>query len=251
MDTLVITGAASGIGRACALQADRHAEHVTLVDRDGEGLRRTRESMSKRTTVKAVATDVTDESNMSRLFADLEDEGMIVRGLINSAGVEMMAGIETMSLHQWRQQLDVNVTSMFLTCKYAVPSLKKSRGSIVNVASVLGLIVAPDHVAYCASKGAVMQFTKALGFDLAPFGVRVNCVLPGPIDTPMYRKTMGTYADPQAAHVEHTRKIPLARLGAPEDVANVIHFLLGPGADFVTCSHIVVDGGFTASRVDL
>ncbi|MDA8120851.1 MAG: SDR family NAD(P)-dependent oxidoreductase [Gammaproteobacteria bacterium] len=251
MDTLVVTGAASGIGRACVLQAGQYFEHVTLVDRDREGLQRTRECMSTEKAVKVVAADVTDESNVSLLFTDLQSEGLSVRGLINSAGVEMMAGIEVMSLQQWRRQWDINVTSMFLTCKYAVPSLKSSRGSIVNVASVLGLIVAPDHIAYCASKGGVRQFTKALGFDLAPFGVRVNCVLPGPIDTPMYRKTMGAYPDPEAAHVEHTRKIPLARLGTPEDVANVIHFLLGPAAAFVTCAEIVVDGGFTASRVDL
>ena len=251
MDTVVVTGAASGIGRACALQAGQYFGHVTLVDRDREGLLRTRGNMSADTAVKVVTADVTDESNVSSLFTGLENESLSVRGLINSAGVEIMASIEGMSLEQWRRQFDINVTSMFLTCKYAVPSLKRSRGSIVNVASVLGLIVAPGHIAYCASKGGVRQFTKALGFDLAPFGVRVNCVLPGPIDTPMYRKTMGTYPNPEAAHVEHVRKIPLARLGAPEDVANVIHFLLGPAAGFVTCAEIVVDGGFTASRVDL
>jgi NAD(P)-dependent dehydrogenase (short-subunit alcohol dehydrogenase family) len=251
MKLAVVTGAASGIGRACALALTDPDGAVVLLDRDAEGLERTAAAVRRAGgTAFSYALDVTDAGQVSAAFGEIARLGPM-SVLVNSAGIEIMKSLEDMTERDWDWQMAVNVKSMFLCCQQGVPSMQAAGGSIINIASVLGILAAPLHTAYCASKGAVIQFTKALGLDLAPRGIRVNAVLPGPIDTPMYRATMATYPDPVNAHEQHVRSIPLGTIGQPEDVAAVVAFLASPASRFVTCTSIVVDGGFTASKVSL
>ncbi|QSO47320.1 SDR family NAD(P)-dependent oxidoreductase [Alicyclobacillus mengziensis] len=248
----LITGAGSGIGKAAAHRLSRRYSEIVIVDKSVSGLEETGDFLeADKVSYHAFHCDVTNGSAVEALIQDVRMTHGRLDALVNSAGIELMGSVEEITEYEWDLQLNVNLKSMFLLSKYAVPLLKESLGAIVNVASVLAMVVAPNHTAYCASKGGVVQFTKALGFDLAPFGVRVNAVMPGPIDTPMYRKTMAGYPDPEAAHKEHVRSIPLGRIGQPEDVADVIDFLCSPQSSFVTATSIIVDGGFTASKVSL
>ena len=251
MSLAVVTGAASGIGPACGLVLAEQFSVVALLDRDGAGLEGTQDAIRRAGgTAVTYVVDVTDSRDVAEAFKAVDQFGP-VGALVNSAGIEVMKSLDEMTEHDWDRQMAVNVKSMFLTCHEAVPSMRANGGSIVNIASVLGLLAAPLHVAYCASKGAVIQFTKALGLDVAPFGIRANAVLPGPIDTPMYRATMATYPDEARAHDQHVRAIPLGRMGQPDDVASVVAFLTSPASRFITCTSVVVDGGFTASKVSL
>jgi NAD(P)-dependent dehydrogenase (short-subunit alcohol dehydrogenase family) len=248
----LITGAGSGIGQAAARKLSRRYSEIVIVDKSISGLHGTGDVLAAdKVSYHTFHCDVTSGAGVDALIQEVKLTHGRLDVLVNSAGIELMGSVEEMTEDEWDLQLNVNLKSMFLTSKYSVPLLKESRGCIVNVASVLATVVAPNHTAYCASKGGVVQFTKALGFDLAPFGVRVNAVMPGPIDTPMYRNTMAGYPDPEAAHNEHVRSIPLGRIGEPEDVADVIDFLCSPQSSFVTATSILVDGGFTASKVSL
>ena len=248
----IITGSGSGIGQATAVKLSERYRHIVIVDKSANGLKETGALLrNKDVPFLPVQCDVTDGRAVQSLVDTVNSAYGRLDALVNSAGIELMGPIEDFSEDEWDLQINVNLRSMFLLSKYSVPLLKRSHGVVVNVASVLASVVAPNHTAYCASKGGVIQFTKALGFDLAPFGVRVNAVMPGPIDTPMYRETMAGYPNPQAAHEEHIRSIPLGRIGKPEEIADAIDFLCSPSSSFITATAILVDGGFTASKVSL
>lgn len=248
----LITGSGSGIGQATALKLSNRYDNIVIVDKSSTGLQETGAGLNAQdVSYLPIQCDVANGAAVKMMVQEVQATYGRLDAVVNSAGIELMGPIEDFSEDEWDLQLNVNLKSMFLLSKYSVPLLKNSRGVIVNVASVLAAVVAPNHTAYCASKGGVIQFTKALGFDLAPFGVRVNAVMPGPIDTPMYRKAMSGYPDPQAAHEEHIRSIPIGRLGKPEDIADAIDFLCSPQSSFITATSILVDGGFTASKVSL
>jgi len=247
----VITGAGSGIGRGMAIKFAREGAEIAILDVNENAALETVGLIADHAgTAHFISCDVTNNDQVKAAFDQVSATMSPPTILINSAGIEIMASIEEMTEDAWDRQIDVNVKSMFLCCKYAIPAMRKvGKGSIVNISSVLGIVAAPNHVAYCASKGAVLQFTKALGFDVASAGIRVNCILPGPVDTPLYRKTIAAYGDEKATHEQLVRAVPLRRIGAPEDIANAAVFLSSDEASFITCASLLVDGGSTASNI--
>ena len=231
----VVTGAASGIGRAVAERFLAEGASVVAGDlQDAElpgDLRRWR----------AVRCDVTVEADLAALMAAAAALGPLAV-LVNCAGVSAKIAIDDMPASDWQRVMDVNLTGSAFAIKHAVPAMKRNGGgSIVNIASLAAFSTASLHNSvYAASKGAIVSLTRALVYELSPYGIRVNAVAPGIIETPILRDHSAEWI------AERAGRIPLGRLGSVADVADVVAFLASPASSYVTGQTIVADGGLTA-----
>jgi NAD(P)-dependent dehydrogenase (short-subunit alcohol dehydrogenase family) len=170
--------------------------------------------------------------------------------LCNSAGIIYRSSVVEMAEEQWDRTMAVNVRSVFLMSKYAVPIMARQGGGvIVNIGSGWGVAGGRRAAAYCASKGAVIQLTKAMAIDHGDHNIRVNCVCPGDTDTPMLRSEAQQVGEPLDRFMSHAAKRPLGRVGLPEDIAAAVLYLASDAAAFVTGTTIVVDGGGLAGTV--
>jgi NAD(P)-dependent dehydrogenase (short-subunit alcohol dehydrogenase family) len=189
----IVTGASSGIGRATAERLAERGARVVVAARSRETLRAMAAPFGER--MRAVAGDVSDLAVVERLFADAESHFGAVEILVNNAGAIDVAPLTEMTLEQWEETFAVNVRAVFLACRRALPSMfERHHGAIVNVASISGIVGPekfPGFTAYCASKAAVISLTEALAVEVKDRGVRVNCVSPGSVDTPMWAQVSG------------------------------------------------------------
>jgi NAD(P)-dependent dehydrogenase (short-subunit alcohol dehydrogenase family) len=244
----LVTGASSGIGRAVALGLAVQGAAVALVALPGSELEAASEGCRARgAEVLAVGADVRDSAEVDRAFAQASSELGPVDAVFNNAGISMVVAITETSDEQWERLVQTNLSGSFYVARAAARGMvERRRGSIVNTASELALIGEAGYAAYTATKGGILSMTRALAAELAPYGVRVNAVCPGPTDTPLLRAEYETASDPAAARREGERSVALGRLGGPEDIARVVVFLLSEEAAYVTGSHYVVDGGRTS-----
>lgn len=244
----VITGGSSGIGYETARALLSGGAKVVMTGRDEvkgkEAVRQIGEPGKNASFLKADVSKV--NQCQSIVFAAVEKYGKIDI-VINNAGVFKANAIENVTEDEFDWIVDTNLKGAYFICKYAVPFLKKNNGgAIINVSSDAGLQGNKLSTAYCASKGGLTIFSKALALDLAPYGIRVNCVCPGDIVTPMLEKDLQTRTDPEKYLKALTGAYPVGRLGRPEEVASVICFLASGLSGFVTGSAWSVDGGITA-----
>ncbi len=244
----VITGGSSGIGYETARMLLAGGAKVLLTGRDetkGEkAVRQLEESGQKIVFCKA---DVSKPAQCKKVICSAVKQYGKINIVINNAGVFKANPIEKVTEKEFDFMINTNLKGPFFVCKYAVPFLKKNKaGAIINVSSDAGLQGNRLSSVYCASKGGLTIFSKALALDLASYGIRVNCVCPGDIATPMLDKDLETRSDPDKYLETLTGSYPVGRLGRPEEVASVICFLASGASDFVTGAAWSVDGGITA-----
>ncbi|MFG2747873.1 SDR family NAD(P)-dependent oxidoreductase [Streptomyces xanthophaeus] len=242
---VVVTGAASGIGKQTATEFARQAAKVVVADIDEKSAAAVVADLTRDGhDAIFVRTDLTSEADCRHLITTAAQTYGAVDVLVNNAGIEISTPLHEMTEQEWDRLVDTNLKSMFLCSKHALRAMVDAeRGVIVNVCSVSGLVAWPGIAAYNATKGGVMMLTKSLAVDYARYNIRANCVCPSIIDTPMTDTSVGHDA---SVKEEKAKLNPIGRLGTPEDVANAILFLASEKASFITGAALTVDGGYTA-----
>ncbi len=241
--TIIVTGAASGIGQATARQLALDGARVVLADHDEtEALAsEIRDGGGK---AAACRVDVTMADQIEHMVRDAQAEFGSIMGLVNAAGICISKLLEETTEEEWDRQLGVNLKGVFLCCRALIPVMREcGGGTIVNIGSTAGLVGGPQTPAYCASKGGVLQLTRALAVDHAADGIWVNCVCPGPVETPMLSAVDDTEFD-VGVLINATL---LKRVAQPGEIAGVIRFLLSDDASNMTGSIVVTDGGQTVT----
>ncbi len=246
--TAVVTGGASGIGKATAERLMEEGARVVVMDvSKGSCDTASAEFASKGFDATFVTGDVSSPVDVQRMVSEALTALGRIDVLFNNAGILVEGTVEQVSVGDWDRIMAINVRGVFLMCKEVVPvMLRQGGGAIVNNASCSGLVGDRNAIAYNTSKGAVVLMTKCLALDYAQKGIRVNCVCPGEIDTPMFRQE----AKARNMPVEEYRKElceyhPVGRLGVPREVANAVLFLASDEASFITGTAFSVDGGYT------
>lgn len=241
----LITGAASGIGRATALLFAREGAAISIVDLDEVGGQAVAQMIGDEgVPAVVVPCDVTQGAECEQAVQQTIGELGGLDILFNSAGIIHRATVLQTTEPEWDRVMSVNVKSLFLMSKYAIPIMAEAGGGvIINVASGWGLVGGPKAAAYCASKGAVVLLTKAMAIDHGGQNIRVNCICPGDIDTPLLRDEARQLGEPVDRFLVQAAERPLKRIGAPEDVAQAALYLASDASSFVTGAALVVDGG--------
>lgn len=235
----LVTGAAQGIGYACAEAIAETGTSMVLADINEDGVNAAAEKLGNGTL--AVVCDMGDPQQIAKMFDQIESELGPVSILVNNAGIAKPGDFLETTLEQFQSVIDVNLTGTFVATQRAAKAMvaNKIEGSVVNMSSINALVSIPSIAAYCASKGGVMQLTKAAALALAPHNIRVNAVGPGSIDTAMMA---GVNANPEAMAMVMSRT-PLKRIGTPREIGNVVAFLASDKASYITGETIYVDGG--------
>jgi meso-butanediol dehydrogenase/(S,S)-butanediol dehydrogenase/diacetyl reductase len=242
---VLITGGTSGMGEACALSFASSGARVVISGRNHDRAR-TIISSSKRLagSVAFVGGDIGERSKCDLIVTEAVG---ILGGLdilVNSAGVIYHATAEETTDEQWLETMNVNVNGMFYICRAALPHLKSSQGTIINIASDAALTGSRHLTAYCASKGAVLQMTRAMALDYAPAGIRIVPICPGDVDTPMLRGEFSDRGlDAESGLRESAEAVPLNRVCTAQEVADLVLFACSDSARFITGYPIVLDGG--------
>ena len=240
----IVTGGAMGIARATIERLCREGATCVIVDKNEEAAKKYEEELkAKGYKAKAVAADVSDVNDIKKMVDTAIKECGRIDILVNCAGVNVRKEVLDYTEQDWDFMIDINLKGTFFTCLEVGKHMKeRGQGSIVNISSIQGEEVLPERDIYAASKGGVKQLTKAFAVELAPYGVRVNCISPAFVETPMVERVL---ADDKWRNIILSRT-PLKRLGKVEEIAEAIAFLASEKASYITGSNMMVDGGWTA-----
>jgi NAD(P)-dependent dehydrogenase (short-subunit alcohol dehydrogenase family) len=241
----LVTGGASGIGRATALLLAREGASVAVVDLDEAGAQEVAVAIAGQGgQAIAVPCDVSRAADCERAVRQTVDGLGGLDILFNNAGIIRRADVVQTTEDEWDRVMAVNVKSVFLLGKHAIPIMAQAGGgAIVNTGSGWGLVGGRDAVSYCASKGAVVNMTRAMALDHAAQNIRVNCVCPGDTDTAMLRNEARQLGHSEDEFLMEAADRPLRRIGQPEDIAEAVLYLASDASAFVTGAVLVVDGG--------
>lgn len=220
----LVTGGSNGIGKAIAQRFLKEGAKVIIFD-----------IVKPDYDVDFYQVDITKEEEIKKAFEKIKDLDIVV----NNAGIYFQASVEKTSKEQLDKIIDVNFKGAYLISKYALPLIKKTKGNIINISSVVGIIPDSTSPAYCATKAALIMLTKCMVREYGTKGVRINAILPGPIDTPLLRRAFSSDEAIQKCAALN----PMGRIGKPEEVANVVAFLASDEASYVTGGIYLVDGG--------
>ncbi|HYP20415.1 MAG TPA: SDR family oxidoreductase [Chloroflexia bacterium] len=244
----VITGAGSGIGQAMALLFAREGARILAADINAEAAQATADAVvAEGGTCRSFAVDVVQPEQVRAMIEQAVSAYGRIDILCNNAGIGSTTSVVECEPEDWDRVMAVNVKSVYLGCKYAVPHmLAQGSGVIVNTASVAGMVGLVKRASYSASKGAVIALTRQVAIEYVEQGIRVNCLCPGTVDSPWVGRLLDQADDPAAARQALVARQPIGRLGNPEEIAAAALYLASDDAAFITGTGLVIDGGLTA-----
>jgi meso-butanediol dehydrogenase/(S,S)-butanediol dehydrogenase/diacetyl reductase len=251
----IITGAARGIGLACAEWFLAHGYRVAMLDIDQPELQKASAALSdldQSSRILALHCDVASPADVDAAIEKIGSRFGRIDALVNNAGVAVFKPLLEHSFDEWRQVMAVNLDAVFLCTQACAPVMLKNAkaaggyGAVVNIASISGLRASALRVAYGTSKAAIIHLTKQQAVELGNMGIRVNAIAPGPVDTDMAKKVHSA-----AIRADYADAIPLARYGTPEEIAEGVGFLCSPAASYINGQTLAVDGGFDAAGIGL
>jgi NAD(P)-dependent dehydrogenase (short-subunit alcohol dehydrogenase family) len=242
--TALVTGGAMGIGGAVAALLAERGANVAIVDRSREAAEKHAAALSGQgLKAIAVSADVSVGSEVAAAVAQVAERFGGIDIVSNNAGIQRYGTVETTTEAGWDEVMNVNLKSVYLVCHHAIAHLKKSRGTIVNMASVQAFATQQAVAAYTTSKHALVGLTRSMALDFATYGVRVNAVAPGSVDTPMLEWAINLDPNPEALRRTVRGMHPLGRIAEPREIAEAVAFLASPRSSFVTGATLIVDGG--------
>ncbi|HPA39296.1 MAG TPA: glucose 1-dehydrogenase [Phenylobacterium sp.] len=245
----LVTGAGSGLGAESARRLAREGAAVVLTDISADAGQAVADGIADAGGKALFLTqNVADQARWAEVVAETLKAFGRLDVLVNNAGVAGGGPLLETTFEAWRQLMDINLDGVFLGMKAAAPVMVEAgRGSIINLSSILGKVGSPGAPAYCASKGGVALLSKATALELAPFGVRVNSVHPGFIETPMVAGALRDVENANEMRDMIISRHALGRLGVPREIADGIVYLASDESSFMTGSELVIDGGYTAA----
>jgi len=241
---IIVTGASSGIGRQCAITFSQLGANMILIARNKERLKETYNKLEKGNHL-IISQDITEYDKLEEIINISVGEIGRISGFVHSAGIEMTLPLRNMQPSYYEKMFSVNVISGFELAKIISKKkyIDKEGASFVFISSVMGILGQPGKIAYCSSKGSLISGAKAIALELVKKNIRVNCVLPGVVETEMSNKMFENL-------LEESKKLILGMhplgLGKPEDITNACAFLLSDGSRWITGTNLIVDGGYSA-----
>lgn len=242
---VVITGAGAGIGRAAALDFAKYGARLVVNSISGSADAVCDEICSAGGSAIFVQADVSTAEGAEKLISTAAETYGGIDVLVNVAGIVANGSVEQCTEEDWDRSMTTNVKSVFLTSRFALPYLRRSRGVIVNISSTVAIKGVPNRAVYSASKGAVLSLSKSMAAEYVREGVRINCVCPGTVVSPSFYGRVNSAPDPKQMMNDFVARQPMGRLGTPEEISHAILFAADPDVTFMTGANIVVDGAMT------
>lgn len=243
----IITGGASGIGAKISEVFAENGASVIIADINKElGVKVCKSLKSSSYICNFVPCDITKYNQCEGFIKYCVRTFGKIDIVVNCAGIVLTSSIEQTSLEEWRRVMETNLYGAFFISKFAIPHLKKTKGCIINIASIAGLVGFRGLSAYCASKGGLIALSRSLALELAEYGVRVNCICPGTVDTPFMKQLIEQSKNKEAARAHFEKKTPLKRPATPAEIASLALYLADESqSSYMTGSIITIDGGYT------